>query len=298
MSSTVFYAGASQLAVLANTFLSDGSPGDPATITVIVTDPTGTQVTYTYAGEQITRNSPGSYEISVSCTLDGLWSYVWVGTGAVSDVQAGTWTVMPETPRNFYTSVEQLKSRLGITDDDDDLELQLAVQSAAAEIQRRTGRFFWNETGVRTYRPQWIYAIEIDDLVTITEFATDIDGDGVYETVWTPNQYQLEVTEHQYNPYSKGEWWPYTKIQALGVPGGNYLPYVWAWSHQDRIQVTGTFGWLNVPVLVRQASLVIATEFFKQKDAPVGMMSGLSDYDAQISAMLSRYVKSQVKVGM
>ena len=22
----------------------------------------------------------------------------------------------------------------------------------------------------------------------------------------------------------RGEWWPYTKLQALGVPGGNYLP--------------------------------------------------------------------------
>ena len=48
---------------------------------------------------------------------------------------------------------------------------------------------------------------------------------------------------------------------------------MWAWSHQDRIQVTGTWGWPAVPVLVRQASLMLATELFKQKDAPAGMPS-------------------------
>ncbi len=48
-----------------------------------------------------------------------------------------------------YTSVEQLKSRVGITDTADDFECQLAVQAAAAEIQRITGRFFWNQTGTR-----------------------------------------------------------------------------------------------------------------------------------------------------
>ena len=288
-----------ELATLTNTWEVTGTPTDPSAVSLVVTDPTGAQVTYTYGGSgTITKVSTGVYTLNVQCLLDGLWSYVWIGTGAASDVVAGTWTVMPETPRNFYTSVEQLKSRLGITDTQDDFELQLAVQSAAAEIQRMTGRFFWNETGVRTYRNTSIYDVEIDDLVSITGLATDQDGDGVYETVWTSTQYQLEVTEHIYNQQAKGEWWPYTKIQALGVPGGNYLPYVWAWSHQDRTQVTGTFGWLTVPVLVRQASLMLAAEFFKQKDAPAGMMSGLTEYTPQIQAMLSRYVRPRIKVGV
>lgn len=299
MSSTVFYAGAAEFATLANTFDTTGTPADPTTVTLVVTDPTGAQTTYTYGGGgTIARAGMGVYTLAVESLIDGLWSYVWIGTGTASDVQPGTWTVMPATPRNFYTSVEQLKSRFGIDDTEDDFELQLAVQAAAAEIQRMTGRFFWNETGVRTYRNHSIYDVDIDDLVSITQLATDLDGDGVYETIWTSNQYQLEVTEHEYNVASKGEPWPYTKIQALGVPGGNYLPYVWAWSHQDRTQVTGLFGWPQVPVLVRQASLMIAAEFFKQKDAPVGMMTGIGDYGPQIAAMLSRYVKPGVKVGV
>ena len=306
MSSTVFFADTNgdDLAVLTNTFSVSGTPTDPSTVSVVVTDPEGNQTTYTYAAEQITRTSAGVYTISIGCTLDGLWVYTWIGTGTASDVVSGTWTVSPTTLGHWYTSPEQLKSRLGITDTADDFEISLSVQAAAASIEEFTGRFFWNETGVRTYRNISIYDVEIDDLVSITQLATDTTGDGTYDTVWNSGQYQLEVTQHIYNQTAKGEWWPYTKIQALGVPGGLYLPYVWAWSHQDRVQVTGTFGWLQVPVLVRQASLMLAADLFKLKDAPFGV-AGFSDYGAvrirdnpQIANMLHRYVRPRVKVGL
>ena len=305
MSSTVFFAGSAELATLTNTFSVSGTPTDPSTVSLVVTDPQGNQVTYAYGGSgTITRTSAGIYTLNVSSTIDGLWSYVWIGTGTASDVVAGTWTVAPETPGHWYTSVAELKSRVGITDTADDFECTLAVQAAAAWVEQFTGRFFWNETGTRTYRNYSIYDVEIDDLVTITQLATDTTGDGTYDTVWTSSQYQLEVTQHIYNQSAKGEWWPYTKIQALGIPGGLYLPYVWAWSHQDRVQVTGTFGWLSVPVLVRQASLQLASDYLKLKDAPFGV-AGWGEFGAirvrdnpQIANMLRRYVKPKVKVGV
>ena len=306
MSSTVFFADTSgnALAVLTNTFEVGGTPANPTAVSVVVTDPQGGQITYTYADAQISRVSTGVYTINIGCLLDGLWSYVWIGTGAAADVVAGTWTVEPVDVGHWYTSVAELKSRVGITDTTDDFECNLAVQAAAAWVEQFTGRFFWNETGVRTYRNTSIYDVSIDDLVSITGLATDTTGDGVYDTVWTSGQYQLEVTEHQYNQASKGEPWPYTKIQALGVPGGNYLPYVWAWSHQDRVQVTGTFGWLTVPTLVRQASLQLSSDYLKLKDAPFGV-AGFSEFGAvrvrdnpQIASMLRRYVKPGVKVGV
>ena len=49
-------------------------------------------------------------------------------------------------------------------------------------------------------------------------------------------------------------------------------------------------------VMVRQSALMIAADFFKQKDAPVGL--ALSEYGPQIAAMLSRYVRPRVKVGI
>lgn len=305
MSSTVFFAGSTELATVGNTFDVSGTPTDPSAVSLVVTDPVGNQTTYTYGGAgTITKVSTGVYEQNVSCTTDGMWSYVWVGTSAASDVVAGTWYVMPVTQARFYTSVEQLKSRLGITDTADDFECQLAVQGAAAWIEQFTGRFFWQEAGVRTYRNHSIYDMDIDDVVSVSGLATDTTGDGVYDTVWTSGQYQLEVTEHEYNTASKGEPWPYTKIQALGVPGGLYLPYVWAWSSQNRVQVTGTFGWPAVPVLVRQASLQLASDYLKLKDAPFGIV-GLAEMGGMrvlenptIASMLRRYVKPKVKVGV
>lgn len=307
MSSTVFFEGAATYATLTNTFSVSGTPTDPTTVSLVVTDPLSNQTTYTYGGAgTITRVSAGVYSLNVSCTSDGLWSYVWIGTGTASDVVAGTWYVMPETISEFYTSVEQLKSRLGITDTADDDQCQLAVQAAASWVNQFTGRFFWQTTAgsVRTYRNHSIYDVEIDDLVSISGLATDTTGDGIYDTTWTSGQYQLEVTQHEYNVSSKGEPWPYTKIQALGVPGGNYLPYVWAWSSQNRVQVTGVFGWPAVPVLVRQASLQLAADYMKLKDAPFGIV-GMAEMGGMrvlenptIAGMLRRYVRSKVKVGI
>jgi len=309
MSSTVYFAdaGGAQVATITQIFAHNGTPTDPSPITLLVTDPLGAQTTYTVPNAAIVKNSTGNYTASIPVTSDGLWSYVWVVTGTLDqNVFAGTFTAFTESTGQLYTSVAELKSRLGITDSTDDFEITRAVEMAAADVEQFTGRFFYQtaSSAVRTYRNRSIYDVEIDDLVSVTTLKTDGDGDGVYETVWTNTQYQLEVTQHEYNVSGKGEPWPYTKIQALGVPGGNYLPYVWAWSHQDRVQVTGVFGWPKVPRNVREASLLLAVDHFKRKDAPYGI-AGFSEFgpvrisaNSMVSGLLHRYVKPGVKVGV
>ena len=309
MSATVFYAAAAELATLTNLFDVSLVPTDPTAVSLVITDPLGGQTTYTYPA-QIARLSAGDYTIDIPCLTDGLWSYVWIGTGTASDVVAGTWTVMPQTVGHWYTSAEELKSRLKITDTADDFEILLAVQAAASSVDKFTGRFFWNETGVRTYMPESIYELSIDDLVSVTQLATDQDGDGVYETVWSGDgvspggDFQLRIADRQYNVASRGESWPYTQVQALGGSGGKYFPYVWPWTHQDRVKITGTWGWPAVPVLVRQASLQLANDLFRLRDAPFGV-AGFAEYGAvrvrdnpAIAGMLSRYVRGSLKVGV
>jgi hypothetical protein len=39
---------------------------------------------------------------------------------------------------------------------------------------------------------------------------------------------------------------------------------------QDRVQVTGTFGWPAVPDAVHTATLIAAAELFRMKDQPLG----------------------------
>jgi hypothetical protein len=307
VSSTVYFSDASgvQLAIINQIFTHNSTPTDPSPIVLNVTDPLGTLTTYTVPVAAIVKNSAGNYTASIPVTSEGLWSYNWVVTGTLDqNVIAGTFTGFPESTQNFYVGTAELKSRLGITDTAFDYEVTRACQAAAADIEQFTGRFFYQVSGVRTYRNHSIYDVEIDDTVSVTTLKTDGDGDGVYETVWTASQFQLEVTQHMYNVSGKGEPWPYTKIQALGVPGGNYLPYVWAWSHQDRVQVTGVFGWPKIPFNVREAALLLAVDHFKIKDAPFGI-AGFSEYgpvrvvkNPVVASLLHRYIRPRTKVGV
>src|SRR5215471_10782249 len=115
MSATVFFSDASEFATLTNVFKVNGVPTDPTTVTLTVTDPTGA-VTI----PSPTHPSTGTYTANIACTVVGIWTYLWEGTGTASDAIAGTWTVTTTVLGQRYCSVEELKSRLGITDITDD----------------------------------------------------------------------------------------------------------------------------------------------------------------------------------
>ena len=58
----MFFAdtGGNELAVLTNTWAVAGTPADPSAVSLVVTDPAGAQVTYTYGGAgTITKVSTG-----------------------------------------------------------------------------------------------------------------------------------------------------------------------------------------------------------------------------------------------
>lgn len=297
MSATVFYADPSaELATLTNTFDVDGTPTDPTSVTLTITDPSGNVTT-----PSVTHSGTGVYTCDVACTADGVWLYKWTGTGTASDVVEGTWTVST-IDRSLYATVEELKSRLGITTTADDFELTLAVQAASRSIDEMCGRFFWQDiNATRTYIPESIYRQSIDDCVSVTTLKVDRDGDGVYEETWTQGtDYALEVTPGRYNTSSLGEAWPYTGFNIIGP---KYIPVIWPWRHLDAIQITGTFGWPAVPLAVKQAALIVAADLFKLKDAPFGV-AGISDLgimrvqtNSQVYMLLSRYISGQ-RVGV
>jgi len=298
MGATVFYQDGAEFADLANTFRVNGTPTDPTSVTLTVTDPAGVT-----SSPSITHvNGTGLYTAQVACTLTGIWTYLWEGTGTASDAQAGTWTVTTVQLNQRYCSVEELKSRLNISDTADDFEIILAVDAASRSIDEVTGRYFWRGTDTRTYVPQSIYRQDIDDLAVSTGLVlkADRDGDGIFEETWTlGTDYQLEVAPWRYNPAAKGEQWPYTGFSIIGP---KYIPIVWPWSHQDRIQVTGVFGWPAVPSTVKQAALIAAADLFRLKDAPFGI-AGFGEFAVRIQQnprvmqLLKRYINGQ-RVGV
>lgn len=297
MSATVFFESSDEYATLQNIFEVSGTPTDPTTVTLTVTDPTGTQTT-----PSTTHVSTGTYTALVTCTVVGTWGYLWEGTGTASDAVAGTWTVTDPALSRLYCTPAELKSRLGITGTGDDFEIMLAVQAASRGIEEICGRFFWRDVNtVRTYIPESIYRQSIDDCVSVSALAVDRDGTGSYTESWTQDvDYALEVTPGRYNPGSLGEQWPFTGFNIIGP---KYIPIIWPWRPLNAIKITGTWGWPAVPLAVKMAALIAAADLFKLKDAPFGV-AGVSDMgimrvqaNSQVYALLERYVSAQ-RVGV
>jgi hypothetical protein len=304
MSATVFYAdpGGNEIATLGNTFKVAGTPTDPTAVSLNVTDPTGAVTAYTYNPGTVTRTSTGAYQQLVPTTIVGVWSYEWVGTGTASDVQAGTWTAHPLTSNQMYATVEELKSRLGIPDTADDFEVTGAVRAACRSIDALCRRYFWRGTDTRTYVPISTYGQQLDDIVSVTSFKVDQDGDGVYEQTWTQGtDYALTVSPGLFNTGAKGETWPYNGFTVIGT--SKFIPFVWPWSHLDRIQITGVFGWPSVPVDIREATLIAAADLFRLKDAPFGV-AGFGEFgvvrvqaNPRVMTLVQRYISAQ-RVGV
>ena len=293
VTATVFFADSNEIATLTNVFKVNGVATDATLATLTITDPTGATST-----PSVTHVSTGTYSATVACTLTGVWLYKWVGTGTASDVVEGTFTVT-SIDQTLYATVEELKSRLQITGTADDFELTMAVQAASRSIDQICGRYFWRGTDTRTYVPQGIAQQSVDDLVSVTTLKVDRDGDGVFEETWTPG------TDYALTPFnsasSTGEQRPYTGF--IIVNAARYLPFIWLWSHLDRIQITGVFGWPAVPPLVKQAALIAAADLFKLKDAAFGV-AGISDLgvmrvqnNPMVYQMLGRYLSGQ-RVGV
>lgn len=122
---------------IARTFTVDGSPVDPATITLVVTDPSGNvEGTYTYAGGSITKLSTGSYYKDLAVDEAGKWSCKWTSTGTGADVAVRTFTVHAASVEaldllTYGEGAEALK--IGSAD----TENAARVQSAITAVSRR-----------------------------------------------------------------------------------------------------------------------------------------------------------------
>ena len=70
-----------------------GVPTDPTTIALKVGRPSGRTDTYTYARDEIVRAAKGSYYKNVPVGEGQTWTWRWIGTGAVAQVDQGQFGV-------------------------------------------------------------------------------------------------------------------------------------------------------------------------------------------------------------
>ncbi len=268
---TVFFDSTNELATLTNTFAVDGVNTDPTAVSLTITSPTGVTTTPTP-----TKTATGVYRADITCGEADTWQYEWTGTGAATDDVVGTWEVQETALGRLYCTVEALKSRLGITDTVDDLEIHAACFAASRWLEQYCERTFWRTaaTEVRTFAPTdwWVLRLpEFNDLVSVVSILTDEAGDGTFETTWAPTDFQLLAgTGHSaYNAQAGPEPRPYTAIKSIST---RRWPWIYTTpARSDRVQITGVFGWPGVPRAIKQAAQLLAAEVFRRKDAPFGV---------------------------
>lgn len=270
MGSTVFYEGSAELATLGNVFRVSGVATDPTAVTLVVTDPLGVATTYNYpTPSTITRNGAGDYEKEIPCATAGTWAYVWTGTGAASDIDAGTWNVTTAPASDLYCTPEQLKSLTGIADTLDDREILGVCRSVSRWIDGHCDRVFARRTATMQIDTCGPYSLKTPDLVSVTTLKTDDDADGTFETTWSTTDYELQPV----NAAVEVEPQPYTSLAAVGsrLFPVRYYPT----GRPPRAQIVGVFGWPSLPSGVSTAAGLLAADYL----AAGGMKFGVMGFD-------------------
>jgi hypothetical protein len=179
---------------------------------------------------------------------------------------------------NGYATRNQIKAalRIGTADTIDDELIDNCAGAASRLIDGFCNRKFWavGSATVRVYQAEDSFFCSIDDISgTAITLQTSTNADGVFDTTWSPTDWQLEPL----NGNLDGIEWAYDKIRAIG----DYLfPTVNAnYGEQALVKVTANFGWPYVPETITQATIIQASRIFKRYDSPLGV-AGFGDMGA------------------
>lgn len=193
-----------------------------------------------------------------------------------------------------YATLSELKGFVGVSDALDDVTLQLALDSAALQIDQYTDRTFLADGSVtsRTYAVTDPAYLAIDPVSTLTGLivATDENGDGTFETTWTVN------TDFRVEPINAlAQGLPWNRLVIIGPRLFPRLQY-----GRPGVQVTAKYGWPGgvAPAPVKHAQLIQASRLWKRKDAPFGVagsvefgseMRLLAKLDPDVESLLKPY---------
>lgn len=174
---------------------------------------------------------------------------------------------------NEYATADELKGRLTIPDNVDDLHLDLACSAASRQIDRYCGRRFWQDATVKT-REFYAESPTLtllddgstrDDISTTTGLIVKIDeaGDATFGTTLTIS------TDFILWPLNAEDDTPARSYEEIRLVANHHFPR--AANGRPGIQVTAKFGWPAVPDEVKQATLIQATLLFSSKDSVYGL---------------------------
>lgn len=223
-------------------------------------------------------------QVTGSASNDGYYNIV---TGFVSGAIVVAESLVNETAGASITLAD-------VTDPIDDNAIERVITAVSRAIDKKCNRFFYKNSvaEVRYYTAEFANLLmDIDDIVSVSELATDEDGDRTYERTWSATDYDLEP----YNAALHDD--PYTRI-SLPAQGRYAFPR----NVSKGVKLTGIFGYPAVPTPVAEATLLQVMRLFKRKDAlfgvigsaEMGHMTAIVKLDPDVVLLLDNYRKMTI----
>lgn len=188
---------------------------------------------------------------------------------------------------NGYASLAELKTYLSITASTDDARLELAIEAASRAIDAECSRQFYATSATRYYQPDDPHRLTLDDdLLSVTSIAVDRSGMRDYAN--------LAATDYELDPEAA----PYRTVW-IAPASTQAFPLV-----RRGVRIQGAWGYClagDQPQAITRACLILATRFFKRKDAPFGVIGTpelgylrVTARDPEVRALLSPYRRYQM----
>jgi hypothetical protein len=175
-----------------------------------------------------------------------------------------------------YATRDELQAWAGVPGGAKIGQIDLVLDAASRAVDEYCQRHFWQDGTIAVPVPRVFVAFNarvtflgpFNDLTADVApvLATDTDGDGVFETAWTASDWQPL-------PANRPDGRPYTSVLAVGglrFPCGST-------GRADRVQVTGVWGWSEIPSPVKTACLIKATRLLTRMQSPNGI-AGIGEF--------------------
>lgn len=158
-----------------------------------------------------------------------------------------------------YITDADLAAYVGTPDVQDTGLLQGAIEAACKQIDLHCHRTFTLAAANATTR---VYAVSSRTVAWVDDFATtdglvirtDDNDDGLFETTWTPSDYELMPIGARLPDGSAGVYYEVHSVDLKWFPTITHRRGV--------LEVTAKWGWPEIPAPVKQAALELAKDAY------------------------------------
>lgn len=189
-----------------------------------------------------------------------------------------------------YVALDDLKSHIEVPDTASDPELTFALNGAVDLIDSFCKRHFreidTNDSGAKTTRvftAKSARLVLIDDAAAVDSVEDRQTATSAFETV-ASDDYEARPGN------ASADDRPFTRLRRVTS---------WWPKDGESVRVTAWFGWPTTPDIIKEATLLQASRFYRRRESPLGIsqvpatdgggMRLLSKLDADVELMLASY---------